>query len=127
MRNLVKAARDGDRNCQDAFEVFCFRLARYIGAMMVSLDSLDALVFTGGIGENSAEVRARTVEHLALPGFRINPDSNNDHGRGRNGAVSADASRFPILVIATREEAMIAREAVALATSEAAPNPPPNQ
>ncbi|GGY66542.1 acetate/propionate family kinase [Marinobacter zhanjiangensis] len=122
MRNLLKAARNGDRDCQDAFEVFCFRLARYIGAMMVSLDNLDALVFTGGIGENSSEVRARTVAHLALPGFRIDPDSNNDHGQARNGAISASDSRFPILVIPTREEAMIARQAVALATGEADPN-----
>ena len=126
MRNLLQAAHDGDRDCQDAFEVFCFRLARYVGAMMVSLDRLDALVFTGGIGENSAEVRARTVEHLALPGFRIDPDSNRDHGRTRNGEVSATDSRFPILVIPTREEAMIAREAVALATGEAGQNSPHN-
>lgn len=122
MRNLLKAARNGDRDCQDAFEVFCFRLARYIGAMMVSLDNLDALVFTGGIGENSTEVRARTVAHLALPGFHIDPDSNSDHGQARNGAISASDSRFPILVIPTREEAMIARHAVALATGEADTN-----
>lgn len=119
MRNLLTAARDGNQDCKDAFEVFCFRLARYVGAMMVSLDRLDALVFTGGIGENSTDVRARTVEHLALPGFRLDPDSNNDHGRARQGDVSASDSRFPILVIPTREEAMIAREAVALATREA--------
>lgn len=122
MRNLLKAARDGNRDCQDAFEVFCFRLARYIGAMMASLVRLDALVFTGGIGENSTEVRARTVEHLTLSGFRIDAVRNSDHGRTRDGEVSANDSRFPILVIPTREEAMIAREAVALATSKAGPN-----
>lgn len=126
MRNLLSAARDGDKDCEDAFEVFCFRLARYIGAMMVSLDRLDALVFTGGIGENSADVRARTVEHLFLPGFRIDPDSNSDHGRNRQGDVSAADSRFPILVIPTREEAMIAREAVALAGHEAGTTPSQN-
>lgn len=119
MRNLLSAAHDGNQDCKDAFEVFCFRLARYIGAMMVSLDRLDALVFTGGIGENSTDVRARTVEHLSLPGFRIDPGSNSDHGHARQGDVSASDSRFPILVIPTREEAMIAREAVALATRDA--------
>ncbi|MFC4258918.1 acetate/propionate family kinase [Marinobacter lacisalsi] len=127
MRNLLTSARDGDKDSEDAFEVFCFRLARYIGAMMVSLDRLDALVFTGGIGENSAEVRARTAEHLSLPGFRIDPSSNNDHGGTRNGTVSAADSRFKILVIPTREEAMIAREAVALATGEATANQSKNQ
>lgn len=118
MRNLLEAASEGDQDCQDAFEVFCFRLARYIGAMMVSLDRLDALVFTGGIGENSREVRARTVEHLALMGFRLDQDRNGDHGRKHNGDISAADSSFPILVIPTREEAMIAREAAALADTK---------
>ena len=126
MRNLLKAANEGDDHCRDAFEVFCFRLARYIGAMMVSLDRLDALVFTGGIGENSAEVRGRTIEHLTLAGFRLDADSNQNHGQARNGRVSADDSRFPVLVIATREEAMIAREALALASDERQPTTAPN-
>lgn len=118
MRSLLEAANDGDQHCRDAFEVFCFRLARYIGAMMVSLERLDALVFTGGIGENSPDVRARTVDHLTLPGFRLDDDNNRDHGRDHDGRVSAADSRFPVLVIPTREEAMIAREAVALATGD---------
>ncbi|MGM0570625.1 acetate/propionate family kinase [Marinobacter sp.] len=123
MRNLVSAARDGNDYCRDAFEVFCFRLARYIGAMMVSLDQLDALVFTGGIGENSTDVRARTLEHLTLPGFRIDADANRDHGRRRGGHIEAAESRFPVMVIPTREEAMIAREARALVRADIHPRP----
>lgn len=118
MRHLLQEALAGNEQCQDAFEVFCFRLARYIGAMMVSLDRLDALVFTGGIGENSPEVRARTVDHLRLAGFRMDPASNQDHGSARNGDISASDSRFPVLVIPTREEAMIAREAIKLAGND---------
>lgn len=118
MRNLLEAAQKGDQNCHDAFEVFCFRLARYIGAMMVSLDQLDALVFTGGIGENSPDVRARTLEHLALPGFSMNRSRNDVHGKEHNGDIAAPDSRYPILVIPTREEAMIAREALALASTQ---------
>lgn len=114
MRNLVSAAREGNGQCKDAFEVFCFRLARYIGAMMISLEQLDALVFTGGIGENSTDVRARTLEHLVLPGFRVDPAANAHHGRNNGGHIAAGNSRFPVMVIPTREEAMIAREARAL-------------
>ncbi|MCK7543190.1 acetate kinase [Marinobacter bryozoorum] len=121
MRNLVSAAREGNEHCRDAFEVFCFRLARYIGAMMVSLDQLDALVFTGGIGENSTHVRARTLEHLTLPGFLIDPEANENHGSQLDGHIEAASSRFPVLVIPTREEAMIAREARALVQVHANP------
>ncbi len=118
MRNIVKASEAGDAGCRDAFEVFCFRLARYISAMMVSLDSLDALVFTGGIGENSKEVRARTLDHLALLGFTLDPEANSSHGRARNGRIEGRNSRTPVLVIPTREEAMIARAARSLAGTQ---------
>ncbi|MGM0449607.1 MAG: acetate/propionate family kinase [Pseudomonadota bacterium] len=86
MRTLTEAAEDGNEQADLAVNVFCFRLARYIGAMMASLDRLDALVFTGGIGENSALVRQRTLERLGIFGL----------------------ARESILVIPTDEEQMIA-------------------
>ncbi|MDX1635058.1 MAG: acetate kinase [Marinobacter sp.] len=112
MRKLVALADDGDRAAGQALAVFCFRLARYIGAMMASLDRLDALVFTGGIGENSARVRQDTLAHLGLLGFRLEPDANHHHGHKSGHRISHDDSRFPILVIATNEEAVIARAAL---------------
>ena len=108
MRSLVSVAESGDGNAQQAIDVFCFRLARYIGAMMASLQSLDALVFTGGIGENSALVRAKTVAQLTLLGFTIEKQDNVGHGESRSGRIESQSSRYPILVIATDEEAMIA-------------------
>lgn len=69
MRTLTEAAEDGHERADLAVNVFCFRLARYIGAMMASLEKLDALVFTGGIGENSALVRQRTLAHLGIFGL----------------------------------------------------------
>ena len=69
MRTLTEAAEDGHEQADLAVNVFCFRLARYIGAMMASLDRLDALVFTGGIGENSALVRDRTLARLGIFGL----------------------------------------------------------
>lgn len=112
MRTLSERAEEGHADSQLAIDVFCFRLARYIGAMMVSLDQLDALVFTGGIGENSASVRAQTLSHLGLLGFRLDQTTNTTHGRESDHRISDTRSRFPILVIPTNEELVIARSAL---------------
>ncbi|WP_339806570.1 acetate kinase [uncultured Marinobacter sp.] len=118
MRSIVDAVSEGNTDAEDALSVFCFRLARYICAMMASLDHLDALVFTGGIGENATEVRTRTLAHLALAGFEIETKDNRNHGQHRNGRIEAPSSRFPVFVIATREEAVIARAAAQIANCE---------
>lgn len=109
MRTLVQAERDGVEAAKVAIDVFCFRLARYIGAMMSSLTHLDALVFTAGVGENSQEVRQRTLHHLALLGFHMDEEANADHGRRQNGAIHLPGSH-PILVIPTNEESVIAQD-----------------
>ena len=111
MRTLAELAEQGHESAKLAIEVFCFRLARYIGAMMASLDRLDALVFTGGIGENSADVRAKTLSRLGLLGFTIDHHHNQHHGHDRNHRINTDRSRYPILVIPTNEELVIARAA----------------
>ncbi|BES71183.1 acetate kinase [Marinobacter nanhaiticus D15-8W] len=110
MRSLVQAADSGNRAAQEAIDVFCFRLARYIGAMMASLSHLDGLVFTGGIGENSPRVRAKTVRHLRLLGFEVDDAKNENHGQDNNGSINA--AGHGIYVIPTDEEGMIAREAL---------------
>src|SRR5690554_46420 len=115
MRSLCELADHGHEPSQLAIDVFCFRLAKYFGAMMVSLSHLDALVFTGGIGENSARVRAQTIEHLKLLGITLDPDLNNHHGQYSEGHIGDADSRFPVLVIPTNEELVIAREASQLA------------
>jgi acetate kinase len=113
MRTLIRKADEGDSHCADALAVFCFRLARYIGAMMASLDTLDALVFTGGIGENSARVREDTVAQLPLLGFSLDAGANQHHGRNSDNHIENSSSRFPVLVIPTNEEAVIAGAALA--------------
>ena len=115
MRTLSDLAGQGDLSAQLAIDVFCFRLAKYVAAMMASLNRLDALVFTGGIGQNSARVRQQTVNHLTLLGFAIDEHDNDDNGLNRNGRIDCGKSRFPILVIATDEERVIAGEAARLA------------
>ncbi|MDF0750638.1 acetate kinase [Marinobacter sp. 71-i] len=115
MRSLTELADHGHEPSQTAIDVFCFRLARYIGAMMASLKHLDALVFTGGIGENSSRVRKKVVKHLGLFGFSIDNELNNHHGGISKAHIEGADSRFRILVIPTNEELVIAREALAAA------------
>lgn len=118
MRILEKLAASGNSQAALAIEVFCFRLARYIGAMCASLDRLDALVFTGGIGENSTHVRARTLSHLKLLGFTLDDARNREHGRNSRNEINHSHSRFPVLVIPTNEERVIAGEALKTANSQ---------
>lgn len=124
MRSLCELADHGHEPSQLAIDVFCFRLAKYIGAMMASLSRLDALVFTGGIGENSGRIRQQTCSHLALMGFELEADLNNAHGGYSNGVISSADSRFPVMVIPTNEELVIATEARRLADSPAATRTP---
>lgn len=119
MRSLCELADQGHKASALAIEVFCFRLARYIATMMASLTRLDALVFTGGIGENSALVRSKTLAHLGLVGFSLDVESNRDHGKQSKYHIESGDSRFRVLVIPTNEERVIASEALTTARSGA--------
>lgn len=110
MRTLTEAAAHGHEQADLAVNVFCFRLARYIGAMMASLERLDALVFTGGIGENSAIVRQRTLAHLAIFGLALDEAANNRIETDTATSIQACGTP-PVLVIPTDEEQMIALDA----------------
>jgi acetate kinase len=111
MRTLCNQANQGHKRCQLAIDIFCFRLAKYIAAMMVSLQRLDALIFTGGIGENSALVRTQTIKHLTILGFSIDEALNNT--LCHNQTIHSTRSR-PIFVIPTDEEVMIVQDTLAL-------------
>ncbi|MDO8342632.1 MAG: ROK family protein, partial [Cellvibrio sp.] len=108
MRSLCKLARDGDAQAALAIEVFCYRLAKYIAAYSVALERLDAIVFTGGIGENARPVRARVAALLKNLGVSLSDELNQENGDPR-GVISSPQSRIPLLVIPTQEELMIAR------------------
>ncbi|MCH8530771.1 MAG: acetate kinase [Saccharospirillum sp.] len=109
MRTLVEALDAEHEGARRAIDVFCFRLARQIGALATSLGRLDALVFTGGIGEHSAFIRQNVLDRLGLLGFVCDANLNEQHG-GNSGVITTSTST-PALVIATREEWMIARDA----------------
>jgi acetate kinase len=117
MRELEQAAAEGHEGAKLATEVFVYRLAKSVAAMSAALPGLDALVFTGGIGENSAAVRAGVLRLLGVLGFEIDEAANSAAVRGQGGQIGAAGSR-PALVIATNEELMIAREAQELLAAE---------
>jgi acetate kinase len=114
MRTVEAAAAGGHARARLAFDVFCYVLAEAIAALVVPLGRLDALVFTGGIGENSVAVRERTVTHLGFLGLTIDPEANAAHGRGQNGRITEEV-RPQALVVPTNEELMIALDTAEIA------------
>lgn len=113
MRQLEAAACDGHEGAKLAIEVFCYRLARSLLGLCAALPRLDGLLFTGGIGENSAKIRARTVEHMGAMGLKLDEAANNGHARGESATIHATGSPA-IWVIPTDEERQIADESLAL-------------
>ncbi|MCL7462086.1 acetate kinase [Pseudomonas sp. NW5] len=113
MRTITEAREAGHPGATLAFEVFCYRLAKSLASMACALEQLDGLVFTGGIGENAAVVRARTLDHLKLLGFKIDAEANARCVRGVAGEIQAAGSPR-ILVVPTNEERQIALDTLAL-------------
>jgi acetate kinase len=116
MRAVLAAADGGDERASLALDVFVHRLAKAIAGMVASLDGLDALVFTGGIGENSAVVRGRVLARLGFLGLAEDPAANARHGRDTAGRISRDGP-VVAMVVPTDEELMIARDTATLVAS----------
>ncbi len=112
MRETQAAAQQGDSRANLAVEIFAFRVARYLGALAVSLPSIDALIFTGGIGENDRLTRSLVLEHLAILGFELDGKLNQENGDA-TGRISHIDSTLA-MVVATDEELMIAMDTHAL-------------
>lgn len=111
MRDLLaEAAENNDRRARLAIEIFCYRARKYIGAYLAAMNGADAIVFTGGIGENSAEVRAAICEGLEWIGLKLDAERNAEQTGGREGLISAEGSRLAAYVIPTDEELLIARD-----------------
>jgi acetate kinase len=109
LREVEAAMRQGDARARLAFEIFVHRLCAGIGAMAASLEGVDALVFTAGIGENSAEVRAAAGRRLQWLGVEVDASRNGAEG---DRDIAAAGSRVRVLVVNTHEEREIAREVV---------------
>jgi acetate kinase len=118
MRTIQAAAAHGDERARLALDVFVHRLARGIAGLVASLDRLDALVFTGGIGENSAVVRGLVLARLGFLGLAEDPEANAGHGRSTGGRISRPGP-VQALVVPTDEELMIARDTARLVAGPA--------
>lgn len=112
-RALEQAAAQGHEGAQLALDIFCYRLAKYIGSYHAVLPQVDALVFTGGIGENSSYIREKVLEHLVGLGYLPDKEKNEGTCFGEEGRISADQSAVT-LVIPTNEEWVIAGDAAKL-------------
>jgi len=113
MRELLEEAHENnDRRALLAVEMFCYRARKYIGAYLAAMGGADALVFTGGIGENSPEVRASICDGLAFAGLVLDKERNANCTSGCEGLISADESKLGAYTIPTDEELLIARDTV---------------
>ena len=111
MRDLLaEFHQHQDRRAGLAIEIFCYRARKYIGAYLAAMNGADAIVFTGGIGENAPEVRQRICAGLGWMGLTLDPARNE--GASGECVITADGSRLAAYVIPTDEELLIARDTV---------------
>ncbi len=121
MRVLQDEAREhSDRRANLAIDIFCYRIRKYIGAFLAAMGGADAIVFTGGIGENSPLVRANICEGLQWAGLSVDKDKNQKT-IGVEGMISNEESRLAAYVIPTDEELLIARDTARCILGEANP------
>jgi acetate kinase len=116
MREIQRRAAAGDDAAREAFDLYCYRIRKYAGAYAAALGHLDALVFTAGIGEHSAVVRAGVCDGLERFGVRLDPARNHLPSNGPR-TVSSDDSTVAVLVVPTDEELEIAEQTLAAVRS----------
>jgi acetate kinase len=111
MRDLLAEIREtDDRRARLAVEIFCYRARKYVGAYLAAVGGARSVVFTGGIGENAPEVRAKVCEGLAWAGLELDEEANAAARGGWEGRISREGSRLEAWVIPTDEEVIIARD-----------------
>ncbi len=111
-RDLEAAANEGNDKAKLAIDVFSYRVAKYIGAYVASMNGVDAIVFTAGIGENTSIVRKKVVDHFGYLGITLDEEANKV--RGEEKVISTPDSKVTVAIIPTNEELAIARETVEL-------------
>lgn len=112
IRYVIEAAEKGNKDAQLAFDLFVQKCAESIACLMSDLNTLDALIFTGGMGENGPETREAIVKRLKIFGFEVDKEVNDSIiGReGAEGKISSDESKYPIYMFITNEELEIVKE-----------------
>ena len=114
MRDLTEAAKAGDKRAELAIEMVAYRVKKYVGSYIAVLGGVDAIVFTGGIGEHSSLVRRLVMENMEYCGAEFDDEKNVNYGSGV-GFINKDGSKVKIIVLPTNEELSIARETKELA------------
>ncbi|MCX7614356.1 MAG: acetate kinase [Clostridiales bacterium] len=109
-RDLIAEGEKGDERCKIAVEIFIYAVRKYIGAYAAAMEGVDAVVFTGGVGENDKQFREAMCAGLDYMGISIDIEKNNNAKRGTELDISKDNSRAKILVIPTDEEMVIAQD-----------------
>ncbi len=112
-RGVIEAMENGHEGATLAFELFCYRVAKYVGSYMVALDELDGIIFTAGIGENSQPIRSKILENLKIFGYREDEEANAAARFGNKGVITKPNTPLA-MVIPTNEEWVIANESMAL-------------
>ena len=113
MREILKAADGGNHRALLALKAYCYRVRKYLGAYVAAMGGLDVVIFTGGIGQGSAEVRALALQGLECMGITLDAQRNRDaRGFDEICRISTDDSKVTALVVPTDEERMMAREAL---------------
>jgi acetate kinase len=122
MRVLQQELKEhDDRRVRLAIEVFCYRARKYIGAYLACMEGADAVVFTGGIGENSADIRGRICSGMEWAGLKVDK-GRNEQAVGKEAQISTDDSKLKAYVIPTDEELLIARDTVRCIAGEPHPS-----
>ena len=115
MRDLISEARNGDRRCQQAIDVFCYRIKQYIGSYIATLNGCDAIIFTAGIGENSPLIRKESLKEMEFMGIKIDETLNENAESGAIQRISASDSNVDVYVVPTNEELVIAIDTAKIA------------
>ena len=110
MREIEHARATGNKRARLAFEIFCYRIRKYVGAYAAAMGGLDAVTFTGGIGENSSLVRETSLAGMEFLGIELDHEANRTAPRGKEVLVSRSGSRVAVAVVPTNEERVIARD-----------------
>ena len=122
MRELLAELKEhDDRRVRLAIEIFCYRARKYIGAYLAAMDGADAIVFTGGIGENSPDVRGKICQGMEWAGLKIDAEKNKQTA-GKEAKISTEDSKLEAYAIPTDEELLIARDTVRVILGEPHPS-----
>jgi acetate kinase len=112
MREILRAADQGNRRALLALKAYCYRVRKYIGAYVASMGGLDTVIFTGGVGQGSAVVRALALQGLDCMGITLDDKRSREASGDEISRISTDDSKVAVLVVPTDEERMMAREAL---------------